>query len=53
MASKIPQPPTWPLLGNLLDIDAANAIQSFNRLADEYGKHVQQLCVWVKLTDVS
>lgn len=53
MASKIPQPPAWPLIGNLLDMDAANPVQSFNRLADEYGKACTAAMSVAILADVS
>ena len=37
----IPQPPTKPLVGNLLDIGADNHVQNFMKLAQEYGPIVQ------------
>ncbi|KAI1074259.1 cytochrome P450 [Whalleya microplaca] len=33
----IPGPPSWPLIGNLLDIDLNNTIQSFTALNKEWG----------------
>ncbi len=37
----IPQPPTKPLVGNLLDIGADNHVQNFMKIAQEYGPIVQ------------
>lgn len=34
----IPGPPGWPLIGNLLDIDLNNTMQSFMALTDEWGR---------------
>jgi cytochrome P450/NADPH-cytochrome P450 reductase len=33
----IPQPPTRPVVGNLLDLDSGQAVQSLNQLARSYG----------------
>ncbi|KAI5360063.1 putative Flavoprotein-like superfamily [Septoria linicola] len=38
MTSKIPQPRSWPVIGNLLEIDAVNFTQSACRFADKYGE---------------
>ncbi len=37
----IPQPPTKPLVGNLLDIGADDHVQNFMKIAQEYGPIVQ------------
>ncbi|KAH9989422.1 cytochrome P450 [Xylariaceae sp. FL0662B] len=34
----IPGPPGWPLIGNLLDIDLDNTMQSFMALTEEWGR---------------
>lgn len=33
----IPQPPGWPILGNLFEINPSQAIKSLFRLRDNYG----------------
>ncbi|KAM3420831.1 Bifunctional cytochrome P450/NADPH--P450 reductase [Cercospora zeina] len=38
MTSKIPQPRTLPVVGNLFDLDPVNGTQSVGRLADKYGE---------------
>ncbi|GIZ44509.1 hypothetical protein CKM354_000770600 [Cercospora kikuchii] len=38
MTSKIPQPPSLPIVGNLFEIDPVNGTQSVGRLADKYGE---------------
>ncbi|EME77285.1 uncharacterized protein MYCFIDRAFT_88699 [Pseudocercospora fijiensis CIRAD86] len=38
MASNVPQPKAWPIIGNVLDVDTVNMTQSFERLADKYGE---------------
>ncbi|CAK1362562.1 unnamed protein product [Cercospora beticola] len=38
MPSKIPQPPSLPIVGNLFDLDPLNGTQSVGRLADKYGE---------------
>lgn len=34
----IPEPPGWPILGNLLDIDMELPLQSLYNLADKHGR---------------
>ncbi|KAI1125317.1 cytochrome P450 [Nemania abortiva] len=38
----IPGPPGWPLIGNLLDIDLNNTMQSFMTLSEKWG-HIYKL----------
>ena len=38
MSLPIPQPPPYPLLGNITDVDPQNGIASFMHLADKYGE---------------
>lgn len=46
MSIPIPGPKPWPVLGNLLDIDTENSIQSFSKLCLEYGmKALYQMTV--------
>lgn len=37
MSTPIPQPPTVPFLGNVLDIDPKNSMQSLVHLGEKYG----------------
>ena len=37
----IPQPPTKPFIGNLLDAGADNHVQNFMKIAQAYGPIVQ------------
>ncbi len=36
-AKGLPQPKAWPVIGNLLDLDLQNPIQSMMKLAEKYG----------------
>jgi hypothetical protein len=38
MSLPIPQPPPYPLLGNITDVDPQNGIASLMHLADKYGE---------------
>ena len=38
MSLPIPQPPGYPLLGNITDVDPQNANASLMHLADKYGE---------------
>jgi hypothetical protein len=38
MSSPIPQPPAYPLLGNITDVDPENGTASLMHLADKYGE---------------
>jgi len=38
MTTTIPQPPGYPLVGNITDIDPKNSIGSINHLAEKYGE---------------
>jgi hypothetical protein len=37
MSSPIPQPPAYPLLGNITDVNPQNGVASLMHLADKYG----------------
>lgn len=39
MSTPIPQPPTFPILGNVWDIDPKNGMQSLSHLAEKYGMY--------------
>jgi hypothetical protein len=41
MTTPIPQPPPYPLFGNIRDLDPQKPIESLARLAKEYGKSFQ------------
>lgn len=47
MLLPIPQPPGYPLLGNITDVDPQNGTASLMHLADKYGK----LSVWISLVE--
>ena len=38
MTTPIPQPPGYPLVGNITDVDPKDSFGSINRLADKYGE---------------
>jgi len=38
----IPGPPGLPLVGNVVDLDPENPVESFIRLADQYGMKTWQ-----------
>ena len=38
MSLPIPQPPAYPLLGNITDVDPQNVTASLMHLADKYGE---------------
>lgn len=38
MSSNIPGPRPWPLIGNLLNIDLENSVQSVVDIGKQYGK---------------
>lgn len=40
MASEIPGPRPWPLVGNLPNIDLANSVQSLVDIGKEYGSSI-------------
>lgn len=40
MSSHIPGPRPWPLIGNLLDIDLENSVQSVVSIGKQYGMAV-------------
>lgn len=37
MSSNIPGPRPWPLIGNLLDIDLENSVESVVNIGKQYG----------------
>ena len=39
MGTPIPQPPGYPLLGNIKDIDPENLLASIEHLVNIYGRH--------------
>lgn len=38
MTTPVPQPPGYPIVGNITDVDPKNALNSINNLADQYGE---------------